>query len=234
VFRILAAISAAAFCVCANATDVSGIASATFENPQPIGGIITTTGVGTSSFTWGSWSSPVNQMDFAGTSFASNFESPFKLGTLTYFNGLSRSGSVPDTVDLAVKLAFASPLIPDVTSSFTMQLLSTVNSSTPDGNADYVTFGSVFSDTSFLIGSTTYRVKITGFENVVGDGFLVSDATQFHVREGAVASADLFAVVTTQTPAVPEPGSYATLLAGLALVAGTIWRRSNATGVGIA
>jgi hypothetical protein len=233
-FRILAAVLAATSCLCANAADVSGTASAIFTNPQPTGGAIATTGVGTSSFTWGAGFTPVNRMDFAGTSFASNFESPFKLGTLSYFNGLSGTGTVPDRVDLAVKLAFIDPLIPDVTSTFTLQLLSTLNNSTPDGNADFVKFTNLFSDTSFLVGSTTYRVKITGFENVVGDGFLVSDATQFHVREGSVASADLFAVVTTQTPQVPEPASYALILSGLALVAATRWRRRNTGGIGVA
>jgi len=233
-FRILAAALAATFCLCANAADVSGTASATFTNPQPTGGAIATTGVGTASFTWGARFTPVNQMDFAGTAFASNFESPFKLGTLAYFNGLSATGTVPNNVDLAVKLAFVDPLIPDVTSSFTLELLSTVNNSTPDANADFVKFSNVFSDTSFLIGSTTYRVKITGFENVVGDGFLVSDATQFHIREGSVASADLFAVVTSQTPAVPEPRSYVLMLTGLALVAGTSSRRRNTGAISVA
>ncbi len=72
---------------------VSGTASATFTNPQPTGGAIATTGVGTASFTWGARFIPVNQMHFTGSAFASNFESPFKLGTLAYFNGLSATGT---------------------------------------------------------------------------------------------------------------------------------------------
>ena len=81
-----------------------------------------------------------------------------------------------------------------------------------------------FSTTSFPIGSTTCNVKPTGFEDIVGDGFLTSDDTALHVREGGTASADLFAEVTTQTAAVPEPQNMALMFAALGMT-GLVARR---------
>ena len=214
-FRLLAAFVATTLSVCAYAQDVTGAATATFVNPQPSSPPVVVFNVGTNNFSWGGGGfDPINTLRFDGSSFAANYESPFKLGTLSYYNGLSVAGTEPDTVDLAVKLQFSDPVIPDVTSNFTLQLISTPNDSTPDANADFVKFGNVFSDTSFIVGATTYRVKITGFQNIIGDGFLVSDTSQFHVREGSVAVADLYGIVTTQAPAVPEPGTYVSYAGG--------------------
>ena len=109
-------------------------------------------------------------------------------------------------------------------SSYLFTLNTTPNTDDPVASADFVDLPSAFSTTDFLIGSTTYRVKLTGFQNIIGDGFLASSPLQFHVEEGQTASADLYAEVTTQTAAVPEPETYALMLAGLAAV-GSIARR---------
>ena len=74
-----------------------------------------------------------------------------------------------------------------------------------------------FSTTSFPIGSTTCNVKPTGFEDIVGDGFLTSDDTALHVREGGTTPADPFAEVTPQTAAVPEPQNMALMFAALGM-----------------
>jgi hypothetical protein len=177
------------------------------------------TGVGTSTFTWGDSSAfggPPNKLSFTGDAFSSAFETKFKVGTLSYFNGTTTNGTTADTVDLALALNFTAPALGNVSGNYGFLLNSTPNSGTPDQNADFVSLPSLFSATSFLIGSTEYRVKLTGFENVVGDGFLASTATEFHVREGGTATADLYAVVTTAP--VPEPETYALMLAGLGVV----------------
>ena len=155
-----------------------------------------------------------NSLSFTGGLFASAFETKFKVGTLSYFNGTTALGSTADSVDLALTLNFTSPALGNVVGNYGFLLNSTPNTGTADENADFVSLPSLFSETSFLIGGTEYRVKLTGFENVVGDGFLASTASEFHVREGGTASADLYAVVTTATP-VPEPETYALMLAGL-------------------
>ncbi|MGZ5155742.1 MAG: choice-of-anchor K domain-containing protein [Caldimonas sp.] len=202
------------------AQPVDGTTSGQWVNPVPSAPPIVTTRVGTPTFTWGdadSFGTGPNSLTFAGGAFAGVLESPFKVGAITYFNGTTVLDSTPDSIDLSLTLNFTTPSLPPVVGSYTFSLNSTPNTGDPDASADFVFLPNVFSSTDFLIGSTTYRVKLVGFENIVGDGFLTSDALQLHVREGGRASADLFAVVTTQP--IPEPETYALLLAGLAAVA---------------
>jgi len=218
--KFKAIVLASALCLAfaqAQAADVEGSTSGKWVNPVP--GAATVTGVGTSTFTWGDSSAfggPPNQLGFTGDVFASAFETSFKVGTISYFNGTTALGTTADTVDLALTLNFTAPALGDVSGNYGFSLNSTPNVGTPDENADFVSLPSLFSTTSFLIGSTEYRVKLTGFENVVGDGFLASTSTEFHVREGGTASADLYAVVTTAP--IPEPETYALMLAGLGVV----------------
>lgn len=99
------------------------------------------------------------------------------------------------------------------------------------GLADYVNLPSTFTPTIFNIGGTSYTVKLIGFENVVGDGFLASSGTQLHVREGLSATADLYAEVTTDTSgaigAVPEASTWAMMILGFSGVGFMAYRRRN-------
>ena len=91
---------------------MSGSTSGSWVNPNPTGGTIVTTGVGTSTFGWGDGSvatTGANSLWFAGGPFASVTETPFKVGTINYFNGTTAIGSTPDTVDLALTLNFGTP-----------------------------------------------------------------------------------------------------------------------------
>ncbi|MEP7302735.1 MAG: choice-of-anchor K domain-containing protein [Caldimonas sp.] len=208
------------------AQPVSGTTAAAWNNPLPTGPAIVTTGVGTAFFTWGdssAFGTNPNSLLFEGDSFVGVLESPFKVGKITYYNGTTAIGSTPDSVDLSLTLNFTTPALPPVVGSYLFTLNTTPNTADPDESADFVNLPSAFSSTDFLIGSTTYRVKLVGFDNIVGDGFLTSDAFQLHVREDATASADLYAIVTTQ--AIPEPETYALLLAGLAAVSVATRRR---------
>jgi hypothetical protein len=202
------------------AANVEGSTVGTWTNPLP--GSATTTGEGTSMFTWGQGvgGSDPSSLSFTSNSFASALETPFKVGSVKYFNGSIFSAA--DSVQLALNLNFTQPGLGPVISNYGFQLINTDNTSDLDASADFVKLPSAFSNTSFLIGATEYRVKLVGFQNIVGDGFLVSNPLQFHVREQGSASADLFAVVTTQP--VPEPSTYALMLAGL-LGMGYIARR---------
>jgi len=209
------------------ADPVSGTMSGNWVNPNPSGGAIVTSGVGTPVFTWGTPSgTPANKVTFdnIGGHFSSTTETAFKVGTISYFNGTTATGTTPDSVDLALTLDFADPALGAIVSNYTFNIVTTTNTGDPDASADYLDLPTAFSSTAFLIGGTTYNVKLVGFENIVGDGFLTSDAFALHVREGGTASADLFAEVTTQTAAVPEPQNVALMLAGLGMM-GLVARR---------
>ena len=209
------------------ADPVSGTVNGVWVNPNPSAPPVVVSGVGTSTFVWGTPDgTPANSVKFnnGGGNFTSSTETAFKVGTITYFNGTTASGTTPDSVQLALTLDFADPALGPVTSNYTFNIVTTTNTDDPDASADYLYLPTTFSTTSFLIGGTTYDVKLTGFENIVGDGFLDSDATALHVREGGTASADLFAEVTTQTAAVPEPQNMALMFAGLGMM-GLVARR---------
>lgn len=222
---LAAALAATAFPSFAD--PVSGNTSGVWVHPVPSAPPIVTGGVGTPVFTWGTPDgTPANQVAFdkLGGTFSSTTETPFKVGKITYFNGTTASGTTPDSVDLALTLTFLNPALGSITSDYTFKIVTTTNTSDPDASADYLYLPTAFSTTSFLIGGTTYNVKLTGFSDIVGDGFLASDDLALHVREGGTASADLFAEVTTQTSAVPEPQNLALMLAGLGMM-GLVARR---------
>jgi hypothetical protein len=212
------------------ADPVTGSTGGTWVNPTPGAAPIVTTGVGTPTLTWGDPSAGAtgpNSVDFTPTSggFDTQTEQAFRVGTITYFNGTTTTGTTPDSIQLALQLDFTAPAIPSVLSYYTFDIVTTDNGGVdPDADADYLNLPTAFSTTSFLIGTTTYNVKLTGFANIHGDGFLTSDALALHVREDSSASADLYAVVTTQTAAIPEPQNLALMLAGLGMM-GLVARR---------
>jgi len=225
---LVAVIALATAAVPSFADAVSGTTTGAWVNPTPGASPVVNTGLRTASFTWGAstGATPPNSVAFdnLGGAFASTTETPFKVGKITYFNGTTSLGSNPDSVQLALTLDFAGPALGPITSNYTFNIVSTPNTADSDTSADYLNLPTAFSTTSFLIGSTTYNVKLTGFADIVGDGFLDSTDLALHVREGGTASADLFAEVTTQVSGVPEPQNLALLLAGLGLM-GFVARR---------
>lgn len=201
----------------AQALPIQGTASGVFVNPT-VG--VTTTGVGTSDFTFGDASISTtgpNRFTFTGVSFNTETETPFLIGTFSYFNGTT-SGREPSlsSVDLQLGLNFTTPAVGVQTSSFNLGAFQTLNTGTPDENADSVFLPNAFSSTVFTLGGTQYTLQLLGFDNVVGDGFLTSTNTQLNAREGGTASAQLFGLVTAKLPepptAVPEPFSILSVL----------------------
>jgi hypothetical protein len=207
---------------------VAGSATGVFENPAPVGA--TTTGVGTNDFTYGTpIGLPLTELVFNGSSFSGTIGTPFMVGTLFFTNGAINLGSEATSVDLSLSTAFTQPgSLPTVTSTFTLGLVTTPNTSDPLASADYVNLPTSFVPTVFNIGGTDYTVELTGFQNVVGDGFLASNSSQLHVEEGLSAHADLYAEVTSQIPSgVPEPSTWAMMLLGFAGVGFMAYRRNS-------
>lgn len=181
-----------------------------------------TSGVGTNCFQWGTpfthGGSP-NQLIFSGDAFASVLGGEFSLGTLSYHNGTIYAGTEAASVDLQLMVNFTNPAATNQTSSFLVNLLSTPNNTgTAAGDADYVFLPSSFETQSFTVGGVVYDFSLTGFRNVVGDGFLSSSATEFHVIETGTASAQLYGRVTARN--IPEPGTFALALLAVPAIVG--------------
>ena len=220
---LIFAVLCAAFAV-AHAEPVVGSTAGAWVNPLP--GTATTTGEGSSFFTWGtpSASTPANSLTFTGGAFSSATETKFKVGTVAYYNGSTNNNI--DSVALSLTLNFGNPALGPIVSNYVFNVITTTNTSDPVASADYLDLPSGFSATSFDIDGTTYNVQLLDFENIVGDGFLTSTPLQLHVEEGGSASADLFAIVTTNT-GVPEPQSLGLVLAGFGAMGLTMRRRSR-------
>lgn len=205
------------------ADPVVGTSSGTWVDPTPPSA--TVSGVGTPTFSWGR--TTANSIDDLLTftpvaGFSGTAGTPFKVGSVFYQNGAIFAGSQANSVSLQLDLNFSTPSFGPVTGKYVFDLVSTPNNSNPDQSADIINLPALSSSTSFVIGATQYQVKLSGFQNVVGDGFLTSSNSQFHVREQLSATADLYAVVTAQP--VPEPATYGMMLAGLGVL-GLLARR---------
>jgi len=186
---------------------VSGSSQGTFQNPVGAPGMVTT-GVGTSTFTWGDptgFPTGPSSLHFGGLAFNSvPTETQFKIGALDYFNGTVNAGTFADTVSLVLAVDFSDPNGITQNFAYDLQLINTPNTGTPDEAADYVILPP-FPDTILQIGAQQYTLKLA-FGNVTANGFVI--VNQFHVLEGQSASADLIGTITSDVSGVvPEPGT---------------------------
>jgi hypothetical protein len=118
---------------------------------------------------------------------------PFSLGTLSYFNGTTRSGTEANRVSLDITLdnitiedSVGSPYtIQKTTFRNSLSLDSTTNiEGDREASADYVRFPSTFSDVSFKTSTDKpLTLKIDGFGKITGQGFTAQDGNQFRVYE---------------------------------------------------
>lgn len=217
------AIALASLAFSVQAANVAGTSSAVFNNPLTPNTVYS--GVGTNSFDWGTALRGENKLTFTGTHFSAGLNKPFKLGSFSYTNGTTLSGTNPDSVDLTTFLNFSDAALPTMEASFRLDLTNTPNSRNARASADYVNFEQNTSSSQFIIGGMAYTVKISGFDHVRGAGFLSSNGTQFHVMEGHRASADVYGVVTAAP--VPEAETWAMTLAGLGLLSLLARRRQK-------
>ena len=197
------------------AIPIAGSSSGIFINPLGPAGMVTT-GVGTSSFTWGTsayWNTGPSSLNFAGNSFSVGTDDVFSFGSLTYFNGTILLGSQADSVDLNVTLSLTTPSGIEEDFIYDLGLINTPNTSDPYASADYVNLPSSMPGSFFTIDGVNYTLEFMGFGNITGSGFSTID--RFHVREGSIASADLLGRVTA-AETVPEPSVILLFVSGLA------------------
>ncbi len=153
-----------------------GTSAPSFVNPAPSTAVVS--GVGTSTFVWGTGQPSQSQLSFTSKPFNPKPNEVFAIGTLDYFNGTIASGTGANSVDLLLDFTFDNAMENNQQLSAGLSLINTPNTSDPVASADFVSFSS--------------------------GGF----TSAFNVLEGASASADLFArfVSGAVTPSA-VPGS---------------------------
>lgn len=193
-----------------------GTTSATFTNPAP--GSATVTGVGTSSFSWGS--GEPSTLSFTGTSFDTTPGTKFKIGTLTFHNGVIVSGSDANSVDFNAPLHFTNIPELDFTFKTTFSLVNTLNiDGDPDASADQVSIGAFGYTFNVLEGRTaSVDVMATLDTSLVGTpAFLQANGSDFDsgpldpsptfiIGSISLANPSDGGFITQATP-VPEPSA---------------------------
>jgi hypothetical protein len=166
-------------------------------------------GVGTNRFTWGlplpndkKFGTPANRLTFNGTSFKSDFDSLFKIGDLTYFNGTVPLYTNVKTVPLNLRVSFKNPIQIEEVFDYNFNLVSTRNDSpNPEDNADFVFPSPAAVNRTFAYNGNEYTLELTGFSQDEG----ATSAREFRVLEGATTTAAIYGKVTTVRRKVLEP-----------------------------
>jgi hypothetical protein len=230
----ITAVAALGFSNQAKALIFSGESSGTWGEPDP--GTFNTNpiyeGVGTNTFAWGlslpnnpRFATPANSLVFKGTSFASDFDSVFKIGDLSYYNGTVPLYTNVEKVPLNLRVSFKNPAVISEVFDFNFNLANTPNDPnipiSDIANADYVFPTPAFANRSFSYNGKQYTLELTGF---IEDGSSTS-AKEFRVREGAKTTAAIYGRITVVSPAekVPEPG----IVVGLSLLGFYVVTRKN-------
>ena len=206
------------------AEPIAGTSSGIFVNPTGPGGLVVS-GVGTPNFAWGvGYYSPPSSLSFAGSNFNTQTEQVFSFGTLSYYNGVTLGGEA-DGVGLSVTTSFTTPSGIIGSFLYNLGLINTTNTGDPNASADIIQFQNTFPSSTFTSGGINYTLEFLGFGNITPGGY--STVNQFHVLEGATASAELLGRVTSNIPPVPEPETYAMLLLGVGLIGSQLYRRKG-------
>ena len=201
-----------------------GTASAIFTNPAPAGA--TVTGVGTSNFTWGT--GDPSSLSFAGTSFDTVPGTKFKIGTLTFRNGVIAADSGANSVDFKAPMAFTN--IPELNFTFKTKfsLINTPNiAGDPAASADIVSIGDFGYSFNVLEGATaSVDVMATLDTKLVGTPGKIS-MNYSDPESGPLDPSPIFTLgnISLANPTgggfitqVPEPSTWLLLTAGIVCI----------------
>jgi hypothetical protein len=193
----------------------AGTSTGTFLDPTPLCPPATCSGIGTNSFSWGEANSSgdtASSLSFTGSSFAPASGETFKLGTLTYHNGATRSGTDVSSVGLDITLSFNTVPENDFTYHERLSINNTPNSTgDPVADADFVSFTTANFPYTFKVAEeATASVDIMAKLAPSGDQLQLVSLTN-PTEGGAVG-------------VIPEPETYALFLAGLGLMGAVISR----------
>jgi len=179
--------------------EISGNMDGKWTDPTPDGDSPAFSGLGTSYFSYGKPgdNGAANTLEWIGNSFISLSNIPFKLGTIKYYNGTTKSGTCAKDVLLNLSLIVNSPISIDVVFPFRLELVSVKNTDDAEESADYVYFPNTYPEQTIVIDSVLYKLELIGFSNDGGQ----SKVQEFHVLEDHKTSADLYGWITKVTEA---------------------------------
>jgi hypothetical protein len=151
-------------------------------------------------FKWGEPAGKIdqqNELDFTGASFSRIApDEEFVVGTLSYYNGTTKTGTNATSVKIAIDLNLTEPAVTEKL-NFTFNLLSTPNKGkSADDDADYVYIPSVSTNFSTTIKGKTFALVLR-FGEHTADGFTTIDT--FHAHEGKTLTGKIYGRLTEVT-----------------------------------
>ena len=199
-----------------------GSTAGTFTSPAPASA--TVIGVGSSNFSWGL--GDPSSLSFAAVAFDAKPNVPFVVGKLTFHNGTNFNPA--SSVDLNTAISFANVAEKNFVLNTRISMFNTPNTSDPIASADQVLldeFGLTFNVLEGQTASVNVLATLsTGLSGAVtgtasgaaldlGNGF--DPKPTYTLKFVGLADPTAGGFVTS----VPEPATYASMLAGLLLLA---------------
>ncbi len=171
--------------------------------------------------------STANKLTFAGKSFAAMSDQSFSIGTLTYLNGQTFSGTNASSVPLGVNINLLQPA--QIQQQFEYRFTFNLTSNSDEDNSDdSLSISQNPEPQTFTIDQQRYSVEVLGFSPDNGATFTRS----FQVPEDQAVDSTLFAQIQSiamdgdggqQPTDIPEPA----FVLGLAAMAGAMVTRAR-------